>query len=602
MGRLHQLRLGLHGEYFRATSFLIEGDTNERLSGGLVAGFTLLPNLELFGALLNSSNRNQRDRSMMNDRDPELIKTFGDLMLGGKWVRSLSPAATFGFELGFKFLSGVSELAVSPSSTSWWLGPLFSYDMRRAGGAPLRLHAGASFYADNSSNLHDLSGPGITRNTKEAAMFAYGIAPSRLRLALAIDAPLENVFPQVPINPFIEYHIAYVTSDADKDFSDYMKPNCDSSDNTKMPCIDNRDLQWLTLGARASVFRGITVAMGVDIRVRSPGFPYGPPVAPWNLVFGVSYPLDVDSLTRTVVVTRTVEKTAPPITEGRITGVVRSARGGGPIPGAIVTVTGRPRSRAASDPDGGFATADLPAGPVELQVTAPNFEPTKLAGTVVAGKVFDVAVVLTPNPPTAKVHGRVSALGGRGIEATIRFAGDEIREARADASGAYVVSLPVGPYQVRADFPGLGPKEAQVDLLVGQDKQVDFVLRPVTSNPNVVLAGEIIRIKKPIRFAGTSASLVPATEQLLDAVADLLDVHPEIKRIRIVAHWDSGPQKAAAAMLTQHQAEAVRKYLAGRGIAEGRLIPVGAGSTKPLVPNLGPMNRARNRRVEFYIE
>jgi OmpA family/Carboxypeptidase regulatory-like domain len=598
VGPLHQLRFGLHGEYFGANSFLISGDANQRLNGGLAVGYTLLRDLELFGAILNSSNRNRRPRGV-NDRDPELIKTFGDLVVGGKWILSLSPAATLGVELGLKFLSGVTDLAVSPSSTSWWLGPLFSYDLRRDAQIPLRLHAGASFYGDNSSNLHDLAG--VTRETKEVTMFGYGIASSRLRLALAADAPLDKLIPGVPVDPFIEYHLAYVTSDADSDFQDYLTPNCDSSNPAKMPCIENRDIQWLTLGARADVYRGITVDLGVDIRIRSAGFPYGAPVPPYNVMFGVSYPLDLDSLTRTVVVTKTVQKPAAP-TEGQVTGVVLNAQDNTPIGGAMVAVTGRAHARAGSDSDGGFQTIALPKGSVELEVTAANFESAKMATTVLAGKAVDVTIALTPIPVAAKVHGRVSGVGGKGVEASVRFAGKEIHEARSDASGSFTLSLPVGSYRVLADSPGLIPKEAEVELLVGQDKQLDFVLRPATANPTIALAADSIKIKKPIRFVGLTPAPTAETQKTLDAVADLLALHPEIKRIRIVAHWDNGMEKAQAAMLTEQQAEAVRAYLVGRGIAEARLVAAGAGSTQPSVPNLGPMNRARNRRVEFLRE
>ena len=155
-------------------------------------------------------------------------------------------------------------------------------------------------------------------------MFAYGIAPSRLRLALAVDAPLEQVLPGFTVDPFLEYHVEYVTSAADPDFRDFMPPTCGGSG---MPCIDNRDMQWLTLGARAAVYRGLVADIGIDIRIRSAGFPYGPPVAPYNVIFGVSYPLDLDSLVRTVVVTHTVEKEAKPST-GQVVGIVKNARGG----------------------------------------------------------------------------------------------------------------------------------------------------------------------------------------------------------------------------------------------------------------------------------
>ena len=136
----------------------------------------------------------------------------------------------------------------------------------------------------------------------------------------------------------------------------------------------------------------------------------------------------------------------------------------------------------------------------------------------------------------------------------------------------------------------------------GQEKQIDFVLRAFASNPDVVLSGEVIKLKKPIRFVGATSKLAPASEKILDAVADLLDMHAEIKRVRIVAHWDSSLSKAEAAKLTQTQADDVRSYLVAHGIAAGRLMAVGSGSTKPLVPNLTPVNRARNRRVELRLE
>ena len=597
VGPLHQLRVGLRGEYFSADGFLIERDSNQRLTGGLAIGFTLRPNLELFGALLNSSNRNRRVRDV-SDRDPELIKTFGDLILGAKWIHSLGAGTTLGAELGLKFLSGVSELSVSPSSTSWWLGPILTTDLRRVNGIPLRFHANASYYADNSKNLYDLSG--LTRNTKAVAMFAYGIAPSRLQLALAVDVPLDGIFPGFPLDPFIEYHASYVTSDADKDFSDYMAPNCGGSDPGRMPCLDNRDLQWLTIGARADVYRGVTVDLGVDVRIRSPGFPFGPPVAPWNLMFGVSYPLDIDALRRPVVVIRNVPPPQP--AEGQVVGTVRNARDGAAIGGAIVAVVGRPRARAASDPDGGFATPPLPLGPVELEATAPDFETARVA-TVVTGAPVDLALALKPNPPAARVYGRIVGPADKGVEASVRFAGSENREVRADASGAYSVSLPLGSYQMRVESPGLGSKEIQVDLLgAGQDRQLDFVLRVPSTDPNVVLTGQAIKLKQPVRFVGFTAKLQPASQTLLNGVADLLDVHGDIKSVRIEAHWDNSLPKPRSATLTQEQAEAVKAYLVGRGIAAARLAAVGLGATKPVVPNLTPMNRARNRRVELHLE
>ena len=139
--------------------------------------------MELFGALLTASNRNSRGAET-DRRDPELIKSFGDLVLGAKGQMPLARGANVGFELGLKFLSSVSDLSFSAGSTSLWFGPLFTLDLRRfgSGGTPLRAHANVNYYVDNSANLHDFNG--TTIYTQEVASFAYGIAANRFRMGL----------------------------------------------------------------------------------------------------------------------------------------------------------------------------------------------------------------------------------------------------------------------------------------------------------------------------------------------------------------------------------------------------------------------------------
>src|SRR5699024_4409147 len=126
--------------------------------------------IEIFGGLLTSSNRNERPFEA-DRRDPVLVKSFGDLILGGKGVLRARRGVTLGAELGFRFLSSVSDLSFSPGSTSLWIGPLATFDLPSmiAGGPPLRFHANASFYLDNSSNLYDFTG--TSQHTQEVTMF-----------------------------------------------------------------------------------------------------------------------------------------------------------------------------------------------------------------------------------------------------------------------------------------------------------------------------------------------------------------------------------------------------------------------------------------------
>ena len=349
VGPVGHLRMSLRGQYFQASRFLVEGadqmgDVNTRLGGTFNFGFTPHESIELFGAILTTSNRNER-AAEPDRRDPELIKSFGDLILGGKAVVPVRRGFSAGAELGLRFLSSISDLSISPSSTSLWIGPVASVDFRAINGAPIRVHANANFYLDNSANLYDFANTSIF--TREVAMFAYGIAASRLRFGVGVDAPLDRFTGRVPLQPFVGYRVDVVTASADPAFAGI-------PGDTR-----NRDQHWLTVGLRARVYRGLTLDAGFDVGLRSVGYEYGPPLPPYDFLFGVSYPFDVASFSRPVVVTRTIEKVPPP-TMGTITGTVKNKADGKPVAEAVVSFAGQPRARVATDPDGSFQSVPLP--------------------------------------------------------------------------------------------------------------------------------------------------------------------------------------------------------------------------------------------------
>ena len=53
--------------------------------------------------------------------------------------------------------------------------------------------------------------------------------------------------------------------------------------------------------------------------------------------------------------------------------------------------------------------------------------------------------------------------------------------------------------------------------------------------------------------------------------------------------------------LSQRRAAAVVEYLVSKGVARGRLVPVGYGFERPVASNATALGRAKNRRVEFTI-
>ena len=60
VGDRWDLRLGLTGEFSSNEDFLVRGSRNRRLAGTLAVGVTVARRVEVFGAMLASSNRNDR--------------------------------------------------------------------------------------------------------------------------------------------------------------------------------------------------------------------------------------------------------------------------------------------------------------------------------------------------------------------------------------------------------------------------------------------------------------------------------------------------------------------------------------------------------------
>jgi outer membrane protein OmpA-like peptidoglycan-associated protein len=128
------------------------------------------------------------------------------------------------------------------------------------------------------------------------------------------------------------------------------------------------------------------------------------------------------------------------------------------------------------------------------------------------------------------------------------------------------------------------------------------MLRP--ASPDVTLTPQAIVLRVPIKFKAGAPKLVPAVKAELEGVADILADHPEIKTLRIEAHWSGAAKGGGAAKtkaMTEKQAAAIKDFLVSKGAPADRIETVGVGGAAPLVPNLGPANQAKNRRVELVV-
>ncbi len=101
-----------------------------------------------------------------------------------------------------------------------------------------------------------------------------------------------------------------------------------------------------------------------------------------------------------------------------------------------------------------------------------------------------------------------------------------------------------------------------------------------------------------VNFDFNSATIRPESKALLDQVANLLIGKPDWA-ITLEGHTDNIGTSAFNKTLSQQRAEAVKSYLASKGVPADRLNATGFGFDKPVASNDGEAGRSQNRRVEI---
>ena len=143
--------------------------------------------------------------------------------------------------------------------------------------------------------------------------------------------------------------------------------------------------------------------------------------------------------------------------------------------------------------------------------------------------------------------------------------------------------------------------EREFDVAPRGDGSVDITLVTRPRRSLVRVTGRRIQIMRQVNFVTDSDEILATSDPLLYEVADTLERHPEISSVEIEGHTDDRGGAEHNLTLSQRRAEAVRTWLIAHGVSAARLSARGYGLTRPLVPNITPANRARNRRVQFTI-
>lgn len=101
-----------------------------------------------------------------------------------------------------------------------------------------------------------------------------------------------------------------------------------------------------------------------------------------------------------------------------------------------------------------------------------------------------------------------------------------------------------------------------------------------------------------LNFATGTARIAPASRAALDKLADALAGNPSVT-VEISGHTDNRGNAKANLRLSQQRADAVKKYLVGKGVADKQVVAKGYGGTQPTADNKTAAGRAANRRVEM---
>ncbi|MBA5608407.1 OmpA family protein [Duganella sp. FT3S] len=103
-----------------------------------------------------------------------------------------------------------------------------------------------------------------------------------------------------------------------------------------------------------------------------------------------------------------------------------------------------------------------------------------------------------------------------------------------------------------------------------------------------------------IEFDSGKATLTPSGQAILDEMAGALHKVKD-RKVEVIGHTDNVGLRESNVALSLARAEAVRTYLAGRGISPDMVTVSGQGPDRPVADNASPDGRARNRRIEFRV-
>ncbi|HAA23725.1 MAG TPA: hypothetical protein DCP28_34980, partial [Cytophagales bacterium] len=185
---------------------------------------------------------------------------------------------------------------------------------------------------------------------------------------------------------------------------------------------------------------------------------------------------------------------------------------------------------------------------------------------------------------------------------------------RPQANAVFVTDYSLGEIRDFYDeeggqaVPVAGSEERPANANSQRDEEPDE--RGFFRNPDPVLGDEegaevdrsayTFTLEENFNFGFNEAVLDETAKNRIRQINDLLVSTPNL-RLEVVGHTDNVGTRAGNMEVSRRRAQAVKDYLVELGIDPRRVRIVAKGDSSPKYPNDTPLNRSRNRRVEFVI-
>ncbi len=608
-GARGSFRIGVFGGFFRKNGFAARNDHMRQGVGSLVLGVTPIEHLELAANVSVMSTENRSN-------DPTLIQAVGDTHLLAKGYTSLEPWLALGGDLELGLLNGVGSFGLGHGAVNAGLRANVSADLRKLPNheLPLILRGNMRYLFDNSGKLArgierdryaSLTNPNARdseyRNLlTPAERNALGInRVDQLGFAFGVEVPLQP-HPRVQLNPLLEWTVA---APINRQGFDCLAT---SMQGQRDHCLDKAGFSTrpsnLTIGLRAQPYvQGVGVLLAVDVAT-SGARDFVRELAPlprYMLRFALSYAYDPSANTAPRPRIRRIEIPTGEA-RGHIVGQVVDAQNGSALANAIVHFENTSLSDVVSDEQGAFRSAELSPGAQGMRVRAQGYHEALCVAVVGSqGSEVNARCELTPSAYYGELQGHVTDNAGHPVanaRVTLRGASEALLA--SDADGRFLVAkLIEGDYELALSADGYFPRSTPITVTRGSANTLTLNLIARPEQPLARATPKRIVLLKQPAFAPESAILLPESEPQLAEIAELIQKHGELAQLEIQAHGEDGP----AGTLTQQRADAVRAWLLNAGVAPVRLSAKGYGTSRPLVPNITPANRARNRRIEIVV-